>query len=45
MTNDEIAAGVPFVIRHSSSLCKATAWQALIRHSSFGIRHSAASQD
>jgi hypothetical protein len=35
MTNDEVAAGVPFVIRASS----------LIRHSSFVIRHSAASQD
>jgi hypothetical protein len=35
MTNDEVTAGVPFVIRSSS----------LIRHSTFGIRHSAASQD
>jgi hypothetical protein len=35
MTNDEVTAGVPFVVRASS----------LIRHSSFVIRHSVASQD
>jgi hypothetical protein len=34
MRNDEVAAGRTFVIRASS----------LIRHSSLGIRHSAASQ-
>jgi hypothetical protein len=35
MTNDEVSAGVRFVIRASS----------FIRHSTFVIRHSAASQD
>jgi hypothetical protein len=35
MTNDEVAVGIPFVIRASS----------LVRHSSFVIVHSAASQD
>jgi hypothetical protein len=35
MTDDEVTPEVPFVIRASS----------LIRHSAFGIRHSAASQD
>jgi hypothetical protein len=35
MTNDEGEAGVPFAIRALS----------LVRHSSFVIRHSAASQD
>jgi hypothetical protein len=35
MTDDEVTAGVPFVIRASS----------LIRHSAFVIRHSAASRD
>jgi hypothetical protein len=35
MTNDEVTAEVRFVIRASS----------LIRHSSFVLRHSAASQD
>jgi hypothetical protein len=34
MTNDEVTTGVPFVIRASS----------LLRHSSFVIRHLAASQ-
>jgi hypothetical protein len=35
MTNNEITARVPFVIRASS----------LFRHSAFVIRHSAASRD
>lgn len=35
MTNDEVTAEVPFVIRASS----------LIWHLAFGIRHSAASRD
>jgi hypothetical protein len=35
MTNDEVATGIPFVIRASL----------FIRHSAFGIGHSAASQD
>jgi hypothetical protein len=35
MTNDEITVGGSFVIRASS----------LIRHSTFGIRHSAVSRD
>jgi hypothetical protein len=35
MTNDEVTAGVSFLIVASS----------LLRHSAFGIRHSAASQD
>jgi hypothetical protein len=35
MTNDEVTPEVPFVIRASS----------FIRHSAFGIRHSAAPQD
>jgi hypothetical protein len=35
MTNDEVTTEVRFVIRASS----------LIRHSSFVLRHSAASQD
>jgi hypothetical protein len=45
MTKDEVAAGSSFVIRASSSLRKATAWQALLRHSALAIRHSGPSQD